>query len=171
MTPNSNPFLLGAQAGAASSTGQPYNQSKIKPTKQSQTREAARAYSDLREFPRATLATAYARKCGLPPWERETLTYSERRGGSIFGFGLVDNPLDTSPGKRRVFQAAVRNGVRAKVRILIDGGKTDEEIRSELQRGDLIPATVNAAGAILSGLGFGSGFDPIPTDIRRRFGV
>lgn len=136
------------------------------PPKTSQTRETARAFADARQFPRDTYASFQARQHGFPPWERETLTFAERKAGSLFGKGFADNPLSESPGEKRVRIAKARNAVRMLVRQRMDEGSTDEQIAQEL-------AAFQGASTITA---FGGTFDlsdafEVPADIRRRFGV
>lgn len=116
----------------------------------------SRAFADGRQFPRATAFTASARKYGVFPWQRESLTDRERRGGSIFGYGFVDKPWETSQGEVRQIGAIVRNNVRAEVRERMDRGETDAQIASWLSG---LGGSVPVVG------------DPVAADIRRRFGL
>lgn len=151
-------FTAGARGGADVGTGDPgaFDRQVAKVS-------AARAYADLRQFPRDSVATRYARKVGFPPWERESLTYSEKRGGSVLGFGLVDNPLDTSPGEARAGFAVRRNNLRAQVRLWFDEGRTDDEIRGFIQNGQGVDPFL-VIGTALS-------WNGIPPDILKRFGL
>lgn len=142
------------------------------PVRQPTGRETVRAFADLRQFPRDTAFTVLARKKGVFPWERESLTYSEAKVGSIFGKGFVDNPLEFSPGERRVQAAKLHNAIRAQVRAWMDEGLTDEQIASELKAAESVSASTNPfVQAAFGPNGVVPNALEVPPDIRRRFGV
>ena len=73
---------------------------------------------------------------GLGPWANEHQGYNERKGGSFFGFGLINNPFSESEGDRRVESAKLQNAVRRQVRQLYLDGKSREEIAAQIPHSD-----------------------------------
>lgn len=137
-------------------------------------RQAARAFADLRQFPRPGPITDAKRSGKLAisaPWERETLTFAEKTRGSIAGFGAVDKFWETSTGEYRIAGAKLRNAVRAKVREWLDAGLTDEEIADKLRASpeNALDVTAETFSAFI-GLG-GQVHTIVSPDIRRRFGL
>lgn len=72
-------------------------------------------------------------KRGFGPWENEQISYSDKRGGSILGLGLIDNPFSETDAERAVKLAQRRNDVRMIVREKFNRGLSFEEIRFGLE--------------------------------------
>lgn len=73
---------------------------------------------------------------GFGPWENEQISYSDKRAGSIFGLGIVDNPFSQSEAERLSKLAHSRNETRAAVREAFNNGATWDALHDLLSGKD-----------------------------------
>ena len=69
---------------------------------------------------------------GFGPWANEQQSYSEKRQGSILGFGFIDNPLNQTEAERRSLIARDQNRVRLLVRDAFNAGESYEQLKNRL---------------------------------------
>lgn len=85
---------------------------------------------------------------GFGPWANEQISFSEKRGGSLLGFGFIDNPLNETEAEVRAARAKTENRFRRNVRDAFNAGQTVDQIKS----------------------GAGS-WDEAPRDLQRHYGL
>ena len=67
------------------------------------------------------------------PWASESLTRAEAKQGSVFGWGVIDNPFGRTEAEERLSLARHRNIVRAQARDSFNGGATWDTIAASLK--------------------------------------
>ena len=76
---------------------------------------------------------------GFGPWANEQISFSEKRGGSLLGFGFIDNPLNETEAERRAQEARGWNQFRRNVRDAFNAGQTVAQIKSGAGNWDEAP--------------------------------